>query len=66
MGASLGLLYGSKYPGYAKGMILDSPFRSLEKIIFNVATSTQSLIPNFLISIGVFFVKCKVENLVDE
>lgn len=64
MGASLGLLYGERYPNSVRGMVLDSPFRSLEKIVYNVAASTQSLLPNFLVKIGVFFVKENVESIV--
>jgi pimeloyl-ACP methyl ester carboxylesterase len=37
MGASLAIMYTAKYPAHILCLILDTPFRSLKKVVLNVA-----------------------------
>lgn len=53
-------------PGLLACMVLDSPFPNLSKVLFNVASSNQSTLPQFLISLGVFLLKRRVEGIVSK
>lgn len=66
MGASLGMMYAAECaPGVVSSMVLDSPFRDLEKVLMNVASYNQQVIPKFVIRIGIYFVRRKIRDLVN-
>jgi hypothetical protein len=50
-------------PGTVGCMVLDSPFRTLSKVLFNVASSNQHL-PGFLIRLGIYLMRRRVEDIV--
>ena len=64
MGASLAMMYTAKYPKEVYSLILDTPFRYLKKVVFNVAEHSNRSIPNFIISLAVYFVKMRTESIV--
>ena len=60
MGASLALMYASLHPKNVVSLVLDTPFRSLEQVVRNVAEYSSSA-PGFVMSIVLFFVERKVK-----
>lgn len=50
------MMYTAKYPKEVYSLILDTPFRYLKKVVFNVAEHSNRSIPNFIISLAVYFV----------
>lgn len=66
MGASIGMMYAAECAsGIVESMVLDSPFRTLSKILLNVASENQQNIPTFLIRLAIYFVKRNVESIVE-
>ena len=57
MGASIGLMYASLRPNHIFAMVLDTPFRSLKKVMNNVAEHiSNGQVPRFLIALALFLV----------
>lgn len=59
MGASLAILYTAKYPRYIVSLVLDTPFKSLKKVVRNVAEYNGRSVPSFLISFAVYLIEKK-------
>jgi alpha-beta hydrolase superfamily lysophospholipase len=63
MGAVTCLLHGDRDPGIA-GMVLDSPFSNLRKLVDELAKK-YTKVPNFLLSAAVWAVKKSIKSRAD-
>lgn len=66
MGASMALMYASYRPESISVLVLDSPFRKLRKVLENVAEHSGKSVPKILLSLALFLVERRVEEITNK